>query len=188
MAAPRVGTCLSAGIEGLKNNFVNHVIATILLWLVNGVSFGLLYGPLHVGYMRMAQIEDEGGKAQIGDLFKGFDDFVPALVSGLIALVVVSIGFFACILPGLVLMPLLPLSAYFVATGEKDGVNAFKRAWAVYKRNVLSSFWCALVLSIVGALGTLLFGVGIFLTLPITLIGMYAMSKEMAADEEPANG
>jgi hypothetical protein len=30
--------------------------------------------------------------------------------------------------------------------------------------------------------------VGIFLTMPIALIGMYAMSKEMAADEERAGG
>lgn len=187
MAAPSIGSCLSAGIDGLKNNLVTHVVATVLLAIVNGVSFGLLYGPLHVGYMKMAKIEDEGGQAQVGDLFKGFDDFVPALVSGLIGMVIVSIGFMACIIPGILLMPIMSLSAYFVAMGEKDGVEAIKRAWAVWKENIVASCLTALVLTIVGSIGSLLCGVGVFLTLPIAFIGMYHMAKQMAADEAPAN-
>ena len=81
MAAPDMGACLSAGWNGLKNNFVTHVVACVLVGVVSGFTSGLLTGPMMVGYMRMVKLEEEGGRAQIGDVFKGFDDFVPALVA-----------------------------------------------------------------------------------------------------------
>ena len=39
---------------------------------------------------------------------------------------------------------------------------------------------CALVLGIIGSLGTILCGVGVLLTLPIAFIGFYHMAKQMA--------
>ena len=124
--------------------------------------------------------EDEGGKVEIGDIFKGFDDFVPALVAVLVSSVAVSIGVMLCIIPGLLIMALVPVSAYFVAVeGEKDGINAIKRAWVLVRENLVSSALCALVLGIVGSLGSILCGVGVLLTLPIAIIGMYHMAKQM---------
>jgi uncharacterized membrane protein len=179
MAAPDIGTCLTAGVNGLKNNFVTHLICTILVGVITNISFGLLAGPMMVGYMRLIKLEDEGGKPEIGDLFKGFDDFVPALLAVLLSSIAVGIGFALCVIPGLLIMALTPVAAYFVATGEKDGVNAIKRAWTVVKDNLIPACLCTLIVGIVGCLGAILFGVGIFLTLPIAFIGMYHMAKQL---------
>jgi len=81
MAAPDIGTCISAGINGLKKDFVPHIIATLLVGLIGGCTGGLLTGPMLVGYMRMVKVIEDGGTPQIGDVFKGFDDFVPALLA-----------------------------------------------------------------------------------------------------------
>jgi hypothetical protein len=43
----------------------------------------------------------------------------------------------------------------------------------------MGAFLCALVLGIVGSLGSILCGVGVLLTLPIALIGMYHMAKQL---------
>lgn len=179
MAAPDIGSCVAAGFSGLKNNFVTHVVSTLLIGVVGGVSAGLLTGPMMVGYMRMIKLEDEGGQPQIADLFKGFDDFVPALLAVLLSSIVVSIGFMLCVVPGLLIMALVPTAAYLVAVGEKDGINAIKRAFEAVKNNLLSAFLCTLILGIVGSLGSILCGIGIFLTLPITFIGSYHMAKQL---------
>ncbi len=179
MAAPEIGTCLSAGINGLKKNFVTHVVSSLLVGVVGGVSAGLLTGPMMVGYMRMIKVEDEGGKPEIADVFKGFDDFIPALLAVLLSSIIVSIGFMFCVIPGLLVMALVPTAAYLVAVGEKDGINAIKRAFAAVKANLMGAFFCALIVGIVGSLGAILCGVGIFLTLPITFIGMYHMAKQL---------
>jgi uncharacterized membrane protein len=179
MAAPDIGACVSAGFNGLKNNPVNHIVAVVLVGIIGNISFGLLAGPMMVGYMRMIKIEEEGGKAEIGDVFKGFDDFVPALLSGLLSGIIIGIGFMLCILPGLLIIALAPTAGYLVAVGEKDGINALKRAWEAVKANLIGSCLCALVLGILGSLGAILCGIGIFLTLPIAFIGMYHMAKQL---------
>jgi uncharacterized membrane protein len=182
MAAPDIGVCISEGFAGLKKDPLKHIIVTLLVGVVGSVSFGLLTGPMMVGYMRMIKTEEEGGKAEIGDVFKGFDDFVPALLAVLIASIIVSIGFMLCFLPGFLVMALVPVAAYVVAIGEKDGLNALNRAWAAVKDNFLGAFLCALVLSIVGSLGAILCGIGIIFTMPIAFIGMYHMSKQLVGD------
>ncbi len=179
MASPDIGTCVSAGFAGLKKDPLTHIVATLLVGIVGGVTAGLLSGPMFVGYMRMIKLEDEGGKAEIADVFKGFDDFVPALLAVLLSSIIVSIGFMLCILPGLLIMALLPTAAYLVAVGEKDGVNAIKRAFAAVKANLLGSCICSLILGFIGSLGAILCGVGIIITMPIALIGMYHMAKQL---------
>jgi hypothetical protein len=187
MAAPDIGTCISAGISGFKNNILTHIIAVLLVGIVSNISFGILAGPMMVGYMRMIKVEDEGGKAEIGDVFKGFDDFVPALLAVLVGGIVVGIGFMLCIIPGLLIMALVPTAAYLVAIGEKDGINALKRAWQAVKENLVGSFLCALILVVIGSVGTVLCGVGVLLTMPISFIGMYHMAKQLTNGGNPAS-
>ncbi len=179
MAAPEIGTCISAGIAGLKKDPLAHIAATVLVGVVGGVSAGLLTGPMLVGYMRMIQNEEQGGKADFMDVFKGFDDFVPALLAVLLSSILVSIGFMLCFLPGLLIVGLVPTAAYLVAVGEKDGINAIKQAFAAVKANLLGTVICSLVLGIVASLGAILCGVGVILTLPIGMIGSYHMAKQI---------
>jgi uncharacterized membrane protein len=179
MAAPDIGTCVSAGINGLKKDPVTHIVTSLLIGIVGGATAGVLTGPMMVGYMRMIKREDEGTKAEIADVFKGFDDFVPALLAVLVSSIIVGIGFMLCVIPGLLIMALVPTSAYLVAVGEKDGINAIKRAFEAIKANLVSSILCALVLGIVGSIGSLLCGIGMILTLPIAFIGMYHMAKQL---------
>jgi len=187
MAAPDIGTCISAGIAGFKKDILTHILAVLLVGIIGNISFGILAGPMMVGYMRMIKVEDEGGKAEIGDVFKGFDDFVPALLAVLVGGIVVGIGFMLCVIPGLVIMAVVPTAAYLVAVGEKDGINALKRAWASVKENLVGAFLCTLILTIIGSLGAILCGIGILLTLPITFIGMYHMAKQLTDGGSPAS-
>ncbi len=179
MASPEIGTCITAGINGLKKNTATHIVTVLLVAIVGGVSFSILTGPLLIGYMRMIKVEDEGGTPEIADVFKGFDDFVPALLAVLVSSIIVSIGFLLCVIPGLLIMALAPTAAYLVAVGEKDGINAIKRAFGAIKANMLSSIVCTLVLGIVGGIGSIACGIGAVVTMPIAFIGMYHMAKQM---------
>jgi uncharacterized membrane protein len=179
MAAPDISACISVGFSRFKANALTHVVATLLVIFISSVGFGLLTGPMLVGYMRMLKMEDEGGQIGIADVFKGFDDFVPALLAVLVGSIIVSIGYMLCVLPGMLLMAIVPTAAYLVAAGEKDGIAALKQAWIAVKQNLLGAFLCMLVLAIVANLGLILCFVGIFLTLPIAFIGSYQMAKQL---------
>lgn len=186
MAAARVGACLSGAWNLFKKNPVTHVAACLLVAVVGSISAGLLIGPMLVGYLRMIAREDRGETVQLTDVFRGFDDFVPAFVAGLISLLVVSAGFMLCFIPGLLIMALPTVSLYLVAQGEADGVAAFNRAWKVVTQNLGSAFWCALVLGLVGGLGSLACGVGVFLTAPLAVIGSCYMARQLVGDAPEA--
>ena len=179
MAAPDISACVSAGFSGFKKDPVTHIIATLLVIFISGIAFGLLAGPMLVGYMRMIRIEDEGGKIEVADVFKGFEDFVPALLAVLVGSIIVSIGYMLCILPGLLLMAIVPTAAYLVACGEKDGIAALRRAWEAVKGHLVAAFLCTLILGIIGNIGMIFCFVGIVVTLPIAFIGSYQMAKQL---------
>jgi len=113
MAAPDIGSCLSAGIDGLKKHPLEHILAVVLVGAVGGVSAGVLSGPMVVGYMRMIERQERGEKVEFTDVFKGFDDFVPALLAVLLSSLIVSVGFMLCFLPGLLIVGLVPTAAYY---------------------------------------------------------------------------
>lgn len=181
-----LGRVLTDTFADYKADFLTHLVASALCALLGSLGFGLLVGPLQVGYMRMEARRTGGAQIGVGDVFKGFEDFIPALVAFIVSAIIVSIGFLLCVLPGLLLMPIVPVAFYLVAHGEKDGVNAVRRAWACVRPNLLMAVISMLVLSILGSLGTLLCGVGVVLTLPILYIGAYHLARQLAAGEPGA--
>lgn len=183
MAAPDIGACVSAGVAGLKKNPLAHIVGNVLVMVVGGVSAGLLTGPMLVGYMRMVKAEDEGREIEFTDVFKGFDDLVPALLAVLLSGIIVSIGFMLCFVPGLLIIGLVPTAAYLVAVGEKDGIEAIKRAFAAIKEHLLGTILCSLVLAIIGSLGAIACGIGVIFTLPIAMIGLYHMAKQITGGD-----
>lgn len=182
MAAASVGACLSGAWDLFKKDVVTHVVVCLAVAIVSSISAGLLAGPMLVGYLRMIARAERGETVQITDVFRGFDDFVPAFVAGLISLLVLSVGFMLCFIPGLLVMALPTVALFIVAQGERDGVAAFNRAWKVVTQNLGSAFWCALVLGIVGGVGSLACGVGVFLTVPLAVIGSYYMASQLVGD------
>ena len=186
MATVSVGVCLSGAWSLFRKNALTHVVSSLLVAVVGGMSAGLLVGPMVVGYLRMIDKERHGEPTQIGDVFRGFDDFVPAFVAGLISSLVVSLGFMLCFIPGLLILALPTVALYRVAQGERDGVAAFNQAWRIVTKNLGAAFWCAFVLSIVGGLGVLLCWVGVLVTAPLAMIGSYYMARQLVGDEPVA--
>jgi uncharacterized membrane protein len=87
-----------------------------------------------------------------------------------------------CVLPGLLVVAIVPTAAYLVAMGEKDGIVALKRAWAAVKANLVAAFLCMLVLGLISQLGLIACFIGVLVTMPIGLIGMYHMAKQITDD------
>lgn len=183
MATIDIGACISGGIAIFKRNPVFHIVGSILIYIVSQFSFGLLQGPMMVGYYRALNKEDAGGKAELGDLFKGFDDFVPALVAALVGAIVVTSGYFLCIIPGMLLVAILPTALCLVADGEKDGINALKRAWMAVKSNLVMAAVAMLVIGLLTMVGLIACCVGILITAPIGMASSHLLAKQIMAGE-----
>jgi len=182
MASVDLGNALSTGVNTFKANAVNHIIVFIVFSLVTNVSFGLLIGPMIVGYFKYLTKEASGAKPEIGDLFKGFDQFVPALVAGIVAFILIVIGSFLCIIPGLLIAPLLPVALLLVARGEKDGIQALQKGWAFLKPNLLMAAVSMVVIQIIGQIGIFACFVGLLVTGPIAMIASWHLATQILGD------
>lgn len=185
MAQVDIGKCVSTSIDSFKRNPMEHIVATLIVGVVGGVSSGILTGPMMVGYMKMMKNSESTGKVEIGDVFKGFDDFVPAFLAVFVSSLLLAVGFCLCVIPGLLIMALPGTAAYLVAEGEKDGMKALSRAFDLIKANLLPSCLCMLVLGFIASLGMIACFVGILITLPIAYIGSYHLAKQMVEVTPP---
>ena len=176
-----LGRVISTTIDIYKRDWLMHIVATIVFSIVSGLSFGLLNGTVMAGYFRALQATEQGNAFQLGDMFSSFNDQLGlSLITGLIATVLVAVGFIFCFVPGLLLLPMIPLAIGAITLGtETDGVEAIKRAWEQLKANWLMAIITMVVLSFLSSLGAILCGVGIFLTAPLYLVGMYAMTSQL---------
>jgi len=184
--AVEMGSCINYGVGTLKRNPLYAIVGLLIAFVLGSFSFSILQWPLLVGYIKGLRKEDRGEKAEIGDVFSGFDSFVPALVAGLLSIVIINIGFILCIIPGLLLAPMLPVALAAVADGEKDGVAALKKGFEAVKANLVPAALTNFVLGLIGAVGGILCGVGALITLPIAFGGSVLMADQMGGGAAPA--
>lgn len=189
MATVNLGSALSKGVNTFKANPVFHILSFVIVLVVSSAAFGLLTGPMLVGYFKTFAKEDAGVKPELSDLFKGFDEFVPALLAGILGGIIVYIGFILCIIPGMLITPILPLALLLIANGEKDGIQALKRAWSILKPNLVMAALALFVFQIIGALGAIACLIGLLVTGPIAIIASWEVCRQLlggASNATPA--
>jgi uncharacterized membrane protein len=180
MSGISLGDVIGDSFNAYRQDFISHVLGMLVFAVANSLTFSVLYGPLMAGYMRGMRNAELSGRFELGDLFSCFDAKLgPSMVAGIVAIVLLYIGFFFCIIPGLLLMPLAPLAIYQVAVAnETDGVNAIKTGFRLLQDNLLMAVLTTLVLTVIGSVGVLACGVGVVLTMPLINIGLYFMARQ----------
>ena len=174
-----IGQCISYGIGSLKKQLGFQLLSVLIIGIGTGASFGLLYGPLYLGYYRAMAKVDAGGTPELADLLSGLEQILPSLLVSLLVWGAIYLGFILCIIPGLLLMPLSPVALCIVMRGEKDAIEAIKAAWRALAPNLLMAALTVFVLSVIACLGMIACFVGIFFTVPILNAGQYKMSQQI---------
>ena len=171
-----IGEAIGYGWAKVKGNMGFHILAMLIVLVVSSVTFGIAAGPMLVGYFRTMKKDENGGAPDIADLFGAFDAFIPSIVV-MIALVLVSMVPFA----GLLMTPIALIAFSVIADGERDGVAALKRAWAIANTNMAGAIVGILVAHIVGGLGLLACCVGIFVSAPVAYAACYRIVSLLRA-------
>ena len=94
------GKWMGEGWELVKADMGTYVLISLIFCLLNGVPF--IQGALIAGFHIYTMKKIMGRPAEFGDLFKGFNFFIPTLVAAILIGVFTCIGTLLCIIPGLV--------------------------------------------------------------------------------------
>ena len=155
-----------------KANFMAFTLGNFLLMLINSFAFGLLLGPWYAGIHKMTIKARQGQSVSMGDAFSGFENFGLIFVAGLLYSIGVGLGSALCFIPGLIiggiLMYIVPLVAL---RGDSIG-DAIGTSKEIAMKSLMAHSLFILVIVLLGMLGALLCGVGLFVTVPIGIMAM----------------
>ena len=180
-----LGSALGRAWDLLKSDFWPIVGVTALVVLIVSAAHSLFVGllvnaPLMGGLFSYYLKKIRGGSAEVGDAFSGFSTcFVQLFLSGLVSSLLIGVGLVLCVLPGIYLGIAWQLSTQLT----QDKRLAFWDGLEVSRRVLGRNWWGMLAFSIVAGLinigGSLLCGIGVFVTLPWTLLALAYIYEDL---------
>ena len=192
-----VGSTFKLGLEVYKKNFLPLLLATVLAVVIGSLSCGICAAPLFCGIFAMilAAMRSEGTTLKAGDVFNGFQKFLPSFVSCLvlgainaivctILLVIPIVGWIAYVVVGCAVAPAVIAWSQLLVIDQDASIGdaitvplklvGDKRFWSV----ILVAF----VAGLIGGLGAMACGIGLFVTLPFAYCMIAAAYEQAYSD------
>src|SRR6266567_702643 len=195
-----IGDCFSRSWNLMKDNFWLLVGATALVFVVRaglgffpvlGIPTNVIFGFALQGGLSLLFVKRlRGEPADFSVAFSGFTlALVPLIVASLIAHALTFIGFFLCVIPAVYLLvawwlftPLLILDKHL------DFWPALECSRKVVNHHWWLCFGLSLVACLVGLLGSMACGVGIFFTMPIAVGALVCAYEDIFGARAAATG
>jgi len=148
-----------------KKQYVALILGTLVALL--GMIFIITIPPLAFGLYFMCINAAKGKKAQISDVFRGFDYFFTSWGLFIVAFLAISVGLALLVIPGLLLMVLFQYAVVIAITEKKGAINSLERSYEIAKKNFSFSVVLLILSAVISSVGGLT-RIGVLITLPFT--------------------
>jgi len=186
----KFGEWLQEAFELLKANFVLLMLTNLIALVLSVVTVGILAGPMMAGVamITLALIDKREPKPVPGDIFKGFEFFLPSFLLVLLVLCVVAASAAAWLFVGplsgvaaWVLLTLTMFSIFLIVEKKMDFWPAVQASYEIVK----TAFWPLLGLVVVSSIavdiGLVARCVGIVATAPFFMCAMSVAYRHVSA-------
>jgi len=167
---------------------LSFIYIVVLVVASSTLIIGLiLAGPLTAGFFYIIFNRIRGNSIYIGDISRGFNVFVAAVLADILISVFVTIGFTLLILPGIVISALYMFTFPLIIEKKMDFWQAMETSRKVVTKNIFEMSVFMLLLYIFLFVGVILFLVGFFIALPIVFAAIaYAYGDLFGLEEKAA--
>jgi uncharacterized membrane protein len=178
----KFGDWIKEGFDLYKENLSVLILSSLIAYVLTIFTLGILGGPMFAGLIKIVlRLQDkEQPPPMVGDLFQGFQYFLPSflftLVWGLIIgvgsfilMLVPCIGMLIAIALSLAGMAFLMFGLYLIVDQGMDFWPASMASIEKVKPDFFPFLGLALVASLIGQIGSLACGLLAFATMPIYL-------------------
>lgn len=192
-----IGDALSFGWHGFKRQawlflgvFGAMVVFQFIFSLLpKGALFGLvslftnliLQILLQIGFISMTLRLVNGERASLKDLFSHAHLFLRFLAASILMGILVLLGFLLFIIPGVILSLRLWFVGFVLVDMNVGPVEALRRSWDITRGATLRLLLFGVVLALVNLAGLLALFVGIFVSVPVTLIAVAYVYRTLTA-------
>lgn len=123
-------------------------------------------------------------KSKIGDLFSQYRLFFRVLFAGILYGLICFLGTILFIIPGIYFGIRFWFYDYFIVDKRAGVIESLKRSWRITKGNVWNLFLFILILTGINLLGALCLLVGLFVTVPTTMVAIALVYRKLLAQTE----
>ncbi|HSM83785.1 MAG TPA: hypothetical protein VLS96_19000 [Nodosilinea sp.] len=188
----KIGDYFSRGWELFKQKAPLFVLFTVMLVLIQVVlsllpfplgarseeggaggilnfAFNVISPALTAGYYFVAFQLARGRSAVFGDFFQGFNKFLPIFLTALVAGLLTIIGFALLLLPGIYLAVAYLFAQPLVIDKSADFWQAMETSRQLITKKWFSFFGLLLLIFLLNVVGAMLLGVGLLVTIPLSV-------------------
>jgi uncharacterized membrane protein len=180
----QTGKWISAGWDMVKADMGNFALVALIFAAVNSVASIVTQGPLQVGLHLYIAKKMYNKRPELGDLFKGFDYFLPSFVAALLIGIFAFVGFLLCVIPGLVVASMYKFTYLFILDKKMDFWPAMQASHDVVKNDYLGFTLFLLVMGLINILGFLCCIVGLLITIPLSICAITVAYQEIVGFEQ----
>jgi hypothetical protein len=153
----------------------------ILWWALGHIAFLLFFAGIEVGLLRISLALQEGRNPRLADAFKHFNLGPGFLAAQLLYLAMVLAGLVLLIGPGIFVAARFALFGFQSAAGKGGVLRSFKQS-ADLTRGAAGRLAATLAtLFVFNLLGAALLGVGLLVTVPISVLMMASIDRQLSA-------
>jgi uncharacterized membrane protein len=164
--------------EGIQSFFTEQGALMQALAIAIGTAFSILSGFFQTRFFLRAH--DSVETVQINDAFRS-ESLGNFSILNLFLFLGAIVGFMLLIIPGIVFCVRALFSTFILIDKKCTPMEALKESFRITKGHGVKLFLLSVAFIIINLLGILAFIIGIFVTLPITLIALVHTYREISA-------
>ncbi len=154
---------------------------TVWLQIVFAIVLQLFQYFLAIGILKITLMIADGKPVAIGDLFSGGPQFTPYVLASILYTLAVLVGLVLLVVPGIMVAIVFGYYGYFIIDKGMGPVDALKASAALTKGVRWKLLGFGLVMIILNAVGGLLVGLGLFVTVPVSLVAVAVVYRRLMA-------
>lgn len=153
-----------------------HIISVILYLTATVLDIVVSLGLLKVSIKFC-----DGKKAKLDDLLSSFNLVLSYFAATLVYLFIVAAGMVLLVIPGLVWSIKYSLFPYFIVDKKLGPIEAIKASGKATIDAKFQLFLFGLLLALINFAGMLAFGIGIFVTIPLSLLAYAYVYRQLSS-------
>jgi uncharacterized membrane protein len=180
---------ISEGYELFKRNVGGFILFILVFFAISvvlafipilGSIASVVISPaLTAGFYMAAKKVKNGETVEFGQFFDGFKLGAPIFLVGLISQLLVFVGCLLLLIPGIYLGVAYTFAALFVTFHKMDFWPAMEASRRVISKNWFNVFGFVLVLGLINMGGAIVLGIGLLVTIPISMCAIYVAFEEV---------
>ncbi|MEW6572492.1 MAG: hypothetical protein AB1374_02505 [Bacillota bacterium] len=139
-----------------------------------------------MGVIKIALRFCDGEKAGFADLFSCLSLFFRYLFAGILYCLIVLAGTILLVVPGIIWGIQYQFFSYFIIDKKTGVIESLKRSSAITKGSRWNLFLFGLLLALINILGMLALLIGLFATVPTTMVANAYVYRKLAVQAEAA--